>query len=308
MKTPVAFIIFNRPDTTAKVFEAIRQAKPPKLFVIADGSRHGYSGEIEKCEATRAIIQQVDWECEVIKNYSNVNLGCGERVSSGLNWVFGQVEEAIILEDDCFPHPTLFRFCEELLEKYRYDCRIGSISGQNVQFGKNNSDYSYYFSRYNHIWGWATWRRAWENYDFEMKNWHDIKNNDELKKILVDKRRVYKWTQLFQLTYDKLINTWDYQWQLTCWLNDFLGITSSTNLISNIGCGSESTNTWNPNSKYANMQTEAMGFPLKHPKFIIPYVKADNFTDDTLFNQGTLMDLLKHEIKYLFNQINVRSR
>jgi hypothetical protein len=305
MRTPVAFIIFNRPDTTAKVFELIRQAKPPKLFVIADGWRHDRDGEIEKCQATRAIIQKVDWECEVFNNYSNVNLGCAKRVSSGLNWVFEEVEEAIILEDDCLPHPTLFQFCEELLEQYRYDERIASISGQNVQFGKNNSEYSYYFSRYNHIWGWATWRRAWQNYDFEMKNWHDVKSKKYLKNILLDERRVYKWTKLFQLTYDQIINTWDYQWQLTCWLNNSLGITSSTNLISNIGFGAQSTNTLNASSRYANIPSEAMVFPLKHPIFRIPYVQADDFTDKTLFNQGTLFELMKAELKYFLNRINL---
>lgn len=303
MKTPVTFIIFNRPDTTAKVFEAIRQAKPRKLFVIADGPRHNYDGEIEKCKATRSIIEKIDWECEILKKYSNVNLGCAKSVSTGLNWVFQQVEETIILEDDCLPHPTFFRFCEELLQEYRYDNRIGSISGQNVQLGNKNSDYSYYFSRYNHIWGWATWRRAWRNYDFEMRNWHDVKSKNQLKNILLNERLVYKWTELFQLTYDGLINTWDYQWQLTCWLNSYLGITANTNLISNIGFGAGSTNTWDPNSKYANMQTEAMCFPLKHPKFIIPDVKADDFTDKTLFNQENIFNFLKHEIKYLLTII-----
>jgi hypothetical protein len=160
VNTPIAFFIFNRPDTTARVFEAIRQAQPSKLLVVADGPRSTRPGEAEKCAATRAIIDQVDWECEVLTNYSDVNLGCRHRVSSGLDWVFEQVEEAIILEDDCLPHPTFFRFCEELLEWYRHDHRIVAISGDNFQNGHQSGEFSYYFSRYVHIWGWATWRRG----------------------------------------------------------------------------------------------------------------------------------------------------
>ena len=143
LETPITFIIFKRPDTTEKVFETIRQVKPKKLLVIADGPRTDREGEAEKCAATRAIIEKVDWDCEVIKNYSEINLGCAKRVSSGLDWAFNNVEETIILEDDCILQPTLFRFCEELLEKYRHDRRITSIAAQNAQLGKNRTNYSY---------------------------------------------------------------------------------------------------------------------------------------------------------------------
>lgn len=156
LTTPVAFIIFNRPDTTEKVFAEIAKAKPPKLLVIGDGPRVSRQGEAEKVAAARSIIQCVDWDCEVQTNFSDVNLGCKRRVSSGIDWVFEQVEEAIILEDDCLPDPTFFRFCEELLARYRHDQRIGMISGDNFQFGSRRNDDSYYFSKYVHIWGWAT--------------------------------------------------------------------------------------------------------------------------------------------------------
>ena len=131
MRTPVVFIIFSRPDLTARVFAEIARARPEKLLVIADGPRPDREGEDAKCAATRAIIERVDWPCEILKNYSNVNLGCGHRPATGLRWVFEQVEEAIILEDDCVPHPTFFRFCEELLEHYRDDERVMHISGDN---------------------------------------------------------------------------------------------------------------------------------------------------------------------------------
>ncbi|KAF3888372.1 MULTISPECIES: hypothetical protein [Nostocales] len=288
LTTPVAFIIFKRPHTTEKVFEAIRQVKPYKLFIIADGPRQDRPSEAEKCEATRAIIDRVDWDCEVLKNYSEINLGCGKRVSSGLDWVFEHVEEAIILEDDCLPHPTFFRFCEELLERYRYDERIGTISGQNIQFGRKRDEYSYYFSHYNHVWGWATWKRAWKDFDLDMKKWSEIKEKGYLNNILTNTRTTYKWTKELQSTYDAMVdglfNVWAYQWQLTCWMHNYLGIISNVNLISNIGFGSESTHTSGTRSRHANMPTEAVEFPLKHPPYMIRHLQADNFTQKTLFS------------------------
>jgi hypothetical protein len=299
LKTPVAFIIFKRPDTTEKVFEAIRQAKPPKLLVIADGSRTNKTGEADKCAATRSIIDRVDWDCEVLQNYSEINLGCAKRVASGLDWVFEKVEEAIILEDDCLPHPTFFRFCEDLLEKYRDDERVGSISGQNVQFGNNHTEYSYYFSRYNHVWGWATWRRAWNFFDFEMKNWPEVKEKNLLYNILGNSRLVYKWHKNFNSLQKGITNSWAYRWQFACWIHNLQGIISNINLISNIGFGSESTHTSNQQSKYANLPVEAVEFPLNHPPFMIRHSQADDFTEKTLFYPGTLRHKIKAEIRYL---------
>ena len=146
LTTPVAFIIFNRPDTTRIVFEEIKKAKPEKLLIIADGPRNNKPGEKERCAETRAIVENIDWECEVLRNYSDKNMGCKNRVASGLNWVFENVEEAIILEDDCLPDQSFFRYCQELLEKYRDDKRIMLIAGDNMLFENNKQKYSYYFS------------------------------------------------------------------------------------------------------------------------------------------------------------------
>ena len=286
LKTPVAFIIFKRPDTTEKVFEVIRQAKPPKLLVIADGPRKDKPGEAEKCAATRKIIDRVDWECEVLKNYSEINLGCAKRVSSGLDWVFGNVEEAIILEDDCVVHPTFFPFCEELLEQYKYDDRVMSISAQNVQLGQKRTQYSYYFSRYCHCWGWATWRRAWQHYDFEMKLWQEVKSTNLLQDILMDSQATKYWTDHFQLTQDGHINTWDYQWTFSCWLQSGLSIIPSVNLVSNIGFGFDSTHTKSKKNKTVDMPVEAVDFPLKHPPFVIRNVQADSFAQRLAYEGG----------------------
>jgi len=174
LRTPVVLIIFNRPPTTERVFAEIAKARPQKLFVVADGPRPERSGEAEKCAAARAVIDRVDWECEVLRNYAEVNLGCRQRPPTGISWVFEQVAEAIILKDDCVPHPTFFRFCEELLEKYREDERVMHISGSNFQPGYTRGPFSYYFSRFNPIWGWASWRRAWQHYDLNMKLWAEL--------------------------------------------------------------------------------------------------------------------------------------
>ena len=293
MKTPVAFLIFNRPDTTKKVFEVIRQAQPAKLLVVADGARSDRPGEAEKCQATRAIIDRVDWECEVLTNYSDINLGCKVRVSSGLNWVFNNVEEAIILEDDCLPHPSFFLFCEKLLKYYREDERIMVISGDNFQFGRKRTTYSYYFSRYNHCWGWATWKRAWQHYDVEMKLWQQIRDNNWLESILERPRAIEYWQKVFQATYDENINSWAYRWTFACWIQNGLTILPNANLVSNIGFGVEGTHTTNNSNAVANLTTEKVCFPLQHPPFIIRDALADEFTQKTLFNTSVFERIVK---------------
>ncbi|MBD2305817.1 glycosyltransferase family 2 protein [Chroococcidiopsis sp. FACHB-1243] len=283
LKTPVVFIIFNRPDTTAKVFEAIRQVKPPQLFVIADGARDDKPGEAEKCAAARAIIEQVDWKCEVIKNYSDINMGCQCRVSSGLNWVFSNTEEAIILEDDCLPHPTFFQYCEELLEYYRHDRRIMSIAGVNFQAGQQRTEYSYYVSLYHDCWGWATWKRAWQYFDFDMKLWSMIKDSGILTDKLLSFQAAKYWHRTFCLTYNGQINSWFFRWLFSCWVQSGLGIFPNVNLISNIGFGQAATHTTSYSS-YSNMKIGEMQFPLKHPPYVLQNLDADKFTQKTRFN------------------------
>ena len=286
LKTPVALVIFNRADTLAKVFEVIRQVKPPKLLVIADGPRNDKPGEAEKCAATRAIIDRVDWDCEVLKNYSEVNMGMKLREASGFDWVFDHVEEAIILEDDTLPHPSFFRFCEELLDYYRHDERIMLISGDNFQFGRKKSQYSYYFSRYPNTWGWASWRRAWQHYDIEMKLWPKFRDDNLLKFILEKPSAVKCWKKNFQEAYDNKFSTWDYQWVFANWIQNGLTVIPEVNLISNLGFGVEATNTKALKSPHSNIPTKAITFPLKHPPFILPDKEADNFVQKTLYKEG----------------------
>ena len=302
MKTPIAFLIFNRPDTTAKVFAAIRQAKPSKLLVIADAARSDRPEEAERCRETRAIIDRIDWDCQVLTDYAEENMGCQHRVSSGLNWVFDTVEEAIILEDDCVPHPSFFPFCEHLLERHRHDNRIAVITGQNVQLGKKRTDSSYYFSRYNHCWGWASWRRAWKDFDFEMKQWSRVKAEGWLKDILQDEGAVKYWEERFESVYEGTLNSWAIRWMFSCWMQNYLTVISNVNLISNIGFGEQSTHTRKKN-KYIDLPTEALDFPLKHPPFIIRNSQADRFTQKTLYHTNLVANTKRAIVKLIRNPI-----
>jgi hypothetical protein len=298
LKTPVAFLIFNRPETTAKVFEAIRMAKPPKLLVVADGPRPHRLDDLEKCHAARAIVDQVDWDCQVFQNYSDINLGCKTRVSSGLDWVFNLVDEAIILEDDCLPDITFFRFCEELLDRYRQDSRIMVISGNNFQKDKRATEDSYYFSCYPLSWGWATWKRAWQYYDGEMKLWPKIQDEHYLLSILASHRSLRYWTDIFQKTYTDQINTWDYPWALSCWLQNGLSILPDRNLVSNIGFVPEATHTSNQDHPLANLPTYPMDFPLSHPACVIRNFEADEWTQSNVF-QASVFDRIKRHLRKL---------
>ncbi|WP_413165270.1 glycosyltransferase family 2 protein [Capilliphycus salinus ALCB114379] len=303
MKTPIVFLIFNRPELTAKVFEVIRQAQPPMLFVIADGPRPDRANEAQKCEQTRAVIEGVDWNCQVLTNYSDVNLGCAKRVSSGLNWVFDQVESAIILEDDCLAHPTFFRYCEELLDYYQQEERVMSIAGTNFQFGQKQTEYSYYYSGFHDCWGWATWRRAWQYFDFEMKHWPELRDGEFLTQKLPHKRAVKFWKQEFQDTYEGKINSWFYRWLLSCWVEEGLGIRPNVNLVSNLGFSlTDSSNTiaQAENIPFANMEIEAMQFPLKHPPEIIEDKQADQITQDHRYTRSFLAKL-RHKLKRIIS-------
>jgi hypothetical protein len=262
------------------------------LLVVADGPRPDRPDERVLCDRARAVVEHIDWECEVRKHYSESNLGCRRRVSSGLDWIFGEVEQAIILEDDCLPDPSFFLFCEELLERYRDDERVGHINGTNFQFGRQRTEYSYYFSRYNQVWGWASWRRAWKGYDVDIRLWPEIRSGRWLRDMLGDRRFVPFWRYVLDMVYRHEMDTWDYQWFFHCWTQSRLGIVPNVNLVSNLGFGANSTNT-RGRSKFGNMQREEIPFPLEHPPFVLRDDRADRF-----------MERDRHVIKSpLFNMI-----
>jgi hypothetical protein len=312
LSTPVVFAIFNRPDTTEQVFQAIRQVQPQRLLVIADGARVDRPNEAAKCAATRAIIDRVDWECEVLTNYSDTNLGCKQRISSGLDWAFSQVEEAIILEDDCLPSPSFFNFCQTLLEKYRDDQRVIHIGGNNFQCGQSRTEYSYYFSKYSHIWGWASWQRAWKHYDLEMKTWSEFKDSMIMDSVHYDIYERRYWQDIFDQVDQGLIDSWAYLWTYTCWIQGGLSIVPDVNLVTNIGFGSDATHTVVIN-KLANLPTVAID-QISDPPFLIKHQIADAHTFHYVFGGKAMKDAdtvrgklniraknLKRRIKYLLN-------
>lgn len=234
LNTPIAFVIFNRPDYTRQVFNAICAAKPKKLFVIADGPRA--TDEEAVCQEVRAIVEKIDWPCEVYRNYAEKNLGLKERFRSGLTWFFENVEAGIILEDDCLPHPSFFRFAEEMLEKYGNDERVMMISGDNFLPNLNVTTDSYFFSRYFPIWGWATWRRSWNKYDVNMRSWETQEKKNFIKEIYPNEPYMADhMKKIFDEILSGKLNTWDVQWLYICLISNTFCITPKLNLISNIG-------------------------------------------------------------------------
>ncbi len=282
LEKPVAFIVFNRPHTTKRVFEVIRSAKPPILLVIADGPRNNRQGEIDKCQAVRDIIDTVDWPCRVLKNFSDINLGCRRRVSSGITWVFDHVEDAIILEDDCLPDPSFFYFCQEMLERYKNDPRIMHICGCNFQDGYIHGDGSYYFSKFSHIWGWASWRRAWRHYDVAMTSFPSFKEQGQIQNIFPNKNTHKDWLSKLQAVYSGEIDTWDLQWMYTVWIQNGLSIIPNVNMISNIGFGPDATHT-KVNTNLSNINRYRIE-EIKQPSFILACKKADDYTNVNQFS------------------------
>jgi integrase len=273
LNAPIAFIIFNRPRHTAESFAAIRAQKPSKLLIIADGPRPGHPTDFERCSETREVVANIDWPCEVLRNYSDVNLGCKLRVSSGLDWVFDQVERAIVLEDDCIPHEDFFPYCETLLDRYETDPRVWVITGNNFQHGTKRGDASYYFSKFNHCWGWATWRRAWKHYRVDIPFWPDWRATADWRKKLPDPVERTVWSGLLDRVQRGEIDTWDYQWTACVWYHGGLTATPNVNLVTNIGFGPDATHTVSSGD-----QDGLPIFPLgtlTHPKQVKQNLAAD---------------------------------
>ncbi|MEJ7912488.1 MAG: hypothetical protein WKF70_04990 [Chitinophagaceae bacterium] len=272
----ILFLIFNRPDTTEQVFQQIRKARPTYLFVAADGPRGGVPGEKERCSKTRSIIDKVDWPCEVKTYFRNENLGCGPAVSTAITWFFNHVTEGIILEDDCFPDPSFFPYCQELLEKYRHTEHIKLIGGNNFQDGVLRGHGSYYFSHYPEIWGWASWRRVWQEYDFTMSGLEEGAESQVLQNLYKSAEEHAYWRDKFFQTKKGIINTWDYQLVYSILKNKGLAISPQVNLVKNIGIDNNPTHVSLRDSK-KNLVNNTISFPLKHPDIMVDK-EADEYT------------------------------
>ncbi|MET3112749.1 hypothetical protein AAKU52_000467 [Pedobacter sp. CG_S7] len=298
-KSPLLFLIFNRPDTTLQVFNQIKVVKPPKLYIAADGPRSDKTEEQALCEKTRSIINDIDWDCEVKTLFRKNNLGCKEAISTAIDWFFEVEQEGVILEDDCLPSIDFFRYCDVLLEKYRFDTRIRHISGCNLQLGKQWGNASYYFTNQSHVWGWATWKRVWKDYDKTLSEFSQEEANACLDNIFDDTFLAEEWQRIFKETKAGIIDTWDYQLTLINYFNNSLSINPNVNLISNIGFRADGTHTTNKNSPYANLALENLG-ELRHPKFFVPEKTADYAVfkhEFSLAEKWRKQNLLRRRIK-----------
>lgn len=267
--TPILLVIFNRPDTTQKVFNRVRQIQPKQLFISADGPRDYKEGEPEKCQQARAIIHQIDWDCEVKTLFRDENLGCRMAVSGGIDWFFEHVEQGIILEDDCLPDLTFFKFCEVVLKRYQHHDKIFQIGGSNlIQPLFEHTDDSYIFSDFSLIWGWATWRRAWQKMDVHMTHFEQFKQSKRIKNFVPDRTAQHYLLQKFDDTYHKRNSSWAYAWTFTVLWHRGLTIIPTKNLIQNIGFGATATNTKSKRQTHSQLPTSPITFPLKHPEKI----------------------------------------
>ena len=290
LKMPVLFLVFNRIDTTRQVFGAIRDAKPPKLYIAADGARVDREGEYEKTEIVRNyVLENIDWECSVKTLFRKDNLGCKYAVSDAIRWFFEEEEMGIILEDDCLPSLSFFWYCENLLRRYKEEMRVGHIGGSNFQGGQKRGAADYYFSIFGHIWGWATWANRWKNYDVELEKFHDSGFISDIKHI----DRIY-WERIYDSVKKKNLDTWDYQWTFTLWKERQLAALPNVNLVKNIGFGAEATHTKRV-SEFANLRTFEL-LVERHPEEIVQHETADKFTTDIMFSRKTLLDRAAEKI------------
>ena len=305
-KSPVCMLVFNRANHTARVFAAIRRARPPKLLLVADGPRANRPGEEALCEEVRRIVTQVDWPCEVKTNFAPTNLGPTKRIATGLSWAFEQEERCIILEDDCLPSPDFFRFCDEMLEKHNDNERVRCISGNGYQFGLTRGDASYYFTSNILIWGWASWRRAWRKYDVSMKAWPSLRNTRFLFARFGEPRAATYWARAFDAAYSGR-TAWDYPWTFSCWVDDGVGICPQVNLIENIGFDHQATgniNAVHPTfiNLYAKIPMGRLDAELKHPATEKLDTKAAQFNQRFLYEQD--WPLLRRELVTVFLTMN----
>lgn len=304
MNTPILFIVFNRIDTVVQVFERVRDAKPKKLYIAADGPRdHIKNEEIKTSEIRDYILKNINWDCEVKTLFREKNVGCKEAVGGAISWMFESEESGIILEDDCLPHPDFFSFCENMLEKYKNDSNIGTITGNNFQNGIKRGDSSYYFSKYNHVWGWATWKRAWKEYSGDLPfldEWLDSREWKEMNSNFFERRY---WERIFtKVKSGEIATAWDYPWTGSLWYCNMLTITPNVNLVSNIGFGKDSTHTNDVNSPFNNILAISIG-DIIHPKKIQLDIQADVYTYRKVFGgeKFTFPNIFMTFIIYIVN-------
>ena len=257
----VLMLVFNRPDVTEQVFQAVRNARPPRLYVAADGPRPGRSQDEETTAKVREVFKQVDWPCEVHTRFLTENLGCRNAVSSAIDWFFSKEEQGIVLEDDVLPSPAFFSYCDTMLERYKHDERVFSVVGNNLVEPWYQHPESYFFSKVFFVWGWASWRRAWQHYDVNMAAWPStgLQVNALPYKPGQKLHHAY-WDLVFDLAFKNQISTWDHQWTFAHWENNAVCVTPANNLVRNIGFGADATHTSGSDPEYVKRLQVAQQF------------------------------------------------
>lgn len=288
MDTPVAMIVFRRPEHTARVLEAVRHARPRTLLVVADGPRPDRPGEADTCARVRSLFDTIDWPCELVRIYADENMGLRPRVGTGISQVFEHVDRAIILEDDCLPDQSFFAFCTELLDRHGADPRVMAISGDGfpAALGGPAVEHSYWFTRYCHVWGWATWRRAWAHYDAVAHRpddaWLDAALHRAFPGPLGLPDRVF-WRRWMARCYEGPTATWDAPWCVAIMAAGGLCICPDRNLVTNIGADAEGTNISESN-RFCGLPTTPMAFPMSHPAAVERHRAADRWTADHIYS------------------------
>ncbi len=301
--TPILLILFNKVETTRLVFDAVKAIRPRQLYIAADGPRSNEPGERNKCAEVRKITEVVDWDCKVSTLFQDHNLGCKQGVSTAINWFFQNVDHGIILEDDCLPDLSFFPFCQNLLSHYKNDERIMMISGDNWGNGRNKQNASYFFSQYAFIWGWATWKRAWEKYDVEMNNYEYFRENRLIDNVFNDEKIKNYWLNCFDLVYNGKIDTWDYIWVYTLFINNGLSVIPNVNLVSNIGFGiPEASHTQEDNPRFSRIDTMPID-EIMHPEYIFADKEADRYHFERVFENAPPKKNLKKRIKTKWKSI-----
>ncbi|MBL4783976.1 MAG: hypothetical protein JKY49_00965 [Cohaesibacteraceae bacterium] len=274
--TPILFLIFRQPEITRRVFEQIRIARPKKLFISADGPRSEFPNDIKECEETRAVVSKIDWECEVKTRYLPKNVGLKNAVSSAIEWFFDHVEEGIILEYDCLPDPSFFKYCQTMLERYRHDTRIYSVSGNNIQADIRRGDGDYYYSRITGIWGWATWKRSWKTWRPNLEDYDKFRSHSVIRSIISDKTAQNFWIKSFDQVHNGFnTSTWAFCLIYAQFIQGSYCIVPNQNLIKNIGFGPNATNAGDPKHPLANLSVTSIN-NYRSPSFFVPDLEADN--------------------------------
>jgi hypothetical protein len=296
LNTAVLLLVFNRLDTTQEVIKRISQVRPSRLYIAADGGRTTRPEEFEQVKAVQNyILANIDWECDIKTLFREQNLGCRVAVSTAIDWFFEHESQGIILEDDCLPEVSFFNYAQQLLDHYQDDERIMMISGNCFSDSAAIGNESYFFSRHIHIWGWATWRRAWKHYDRNMKQWEKLRNSNWLLTI-GDGQPAFQryWSKLFDESAANRNNSWAYRWVFSCWAQNGFSILPNCNLVQNIGFGLTATHTTHPNP-FMNRRSTQISLPLIHPITIIRNYEFDRWTDQNIF-KTRLVDRLRHRV------------